>query len=105
MLVGQSDLALNDGTNYVLSFTAQADEPKTMKVTAAGQTFTAELTTKKQTFTYPFTTAGKNLFFDLGLGTTVYLDQIRIEEDSLIKNGSFTRDWQDLRHTATHHPM
>lgn len=97
VLVGQSDLALNDGTNYVLSFTAQADEPKTMKVTAAGQTFTAELTTEKQTFTYSFTTAeqtmraaaDKNLFFDLGLGTTVYLDQIRIEEDSLIKNGSF----------------
>ncbi len=93
VLVGQSDLALNGGTNYVLSFTAQADEPKTMTVTAAGQTFQADITTEKETFTYSFTTeeqmTDKNLFFDLGLGTTVYLDQVRIEEDSLIKNGSF----------------
>lgn len=91
VLVGQSGLALNDGTNYVLSFSAQAEEPKTIKVATAGLLFDANVTTEKQTFTYSFTTEdeAKNLVFDLGIGTTVYLDQIRIEEDSLIKNGSF----------------
>ena len=42
---------------------------------------------------YHFQTAAdltdKNISFDLGLGTTEYLDDVRIDEDSLIKNGSF----------------
>ena len=91
--VGQKDLALASDTDYILSFTAQAQEAKTMTVHAAGQDFQAELTGEKKNYSFSFETAAdltdKNISFDLGLGTTVYLDDVRIDEDSLIKNGSF----------------
>ena len=44
VLVGQSGLALGAGSDYELSFTAQADEAKTMTVTVAGETYTFALT-------------------------------------------------------------
>ena len=70
-----------------------AQEAKTMTVHAAGQDFQAELTGEKKNYSFSFKTAAdltdKNISFDLGLGTTVYLDDVRIDEDSLIKNGSF----------------
>lgn len=93
VLVGQSDLALGAGSDYELSFTAQADEAKTMTVTVAGETYTFALTTEKKNYSVKIKTAtdlqNKNISFDLGLGTTVYLDDVRIDEDALIKNGSF----------------
>ena len=93
VLVGQSDLALGAGSDYELSFTAQADEAKTMTVTVAGETYTFALTTEKKNYSKKIKTAAelqnKNISFDLGLGTTVYLDDVRIDEDALIKNGSF----------------
>ena len=93
VLVGQSELALNPATDYVLSFSAQADEAKTMKVAVAGETYTFDLTTEKKNYSKKIKTAAnlqnKNISFDLGLGTTVYLDDVRIDEDALIKNGSF----------------
>ena len=97
VLVGQSDLALTAGTDYELSFRAQAEEAKQMKVTVAGQEKVFDLTTEEKNYSVKFKTAesltDKNLFFDLGLGTTVYLDDVRIDEDSLIKNGSFNAGW------------
>ena len=93
VLVGQSDLALGADKEYVLSFSAQADEAKTMIVTVAGDKKTFDLTTEKKTYSIKFKTAAdlsdKDITFDLGLGTTVYLDDVRIDEDALIKNGSF----------------
>ena len=93
VLVGQSNLALGAGSDYELSFTAQADEAKTMTVTVAGETYTFDLTTEKKNYSVKIKTAAelqnKNISFDLGLGTTVYLDDVRIDEDALIKNGSF----------------
>ena len=93
VLVGQSDLALGAGSDYELSFTAQADEAKTMTVTVAGETYTFDLTTEKKNYSVKIKTADElqntNISFDLGLGTTVYLDDVRIDEDALIKNGSF----------------
>lgn len=93
VLVGQSELALNPATDYVLSFSAQADEAKTMTVTVAGETYTFDLTTEKKNYSKKIKTAAnlqnKNISFDLGLGTIVYLDDVRIDEDALIKNGSF----------------
>ena len=93
VLVGQSDLALGADKEYVLSFSAQADEAKTMIVTVAGDKKTFDLTTEKKTYSIKFKTAAdlsdKDITFDLGLGTTVYLDDVRIDEDALIKNGNF----------------
>ena len=90
---GQQGLALSEDTEYVLSFSAQANEAETMTVHVAGQKFQAELTNEKKNYRFSFQTAAdltdKNISFDLGLGTTVYLDDVRIDEDSLIKNGSF----------------
>ena len=90
---GQQGLALSADTEYVLSFSAQANEEETMTVHVAGQEFQAELTNEKKNYRFSFQTAAdltdKNISFDLGLGTTVYLDDVRIDEDSLIKNGSF----------------
>ena len=90
---GQQGLALSEDTKYVLSFSAQANEAETMTVHVAGQKFQAELTNEKKNYSFSFQTAAdltdKNISFDLGLGTTVYLDDVRIDEESLIKNGSF----------------
>ena len=55
--VGQKDLALAPDTDYILSFTAQAQEAKTMTVHAAGQDFQAELTGEKKNYSFSFKTA------------------------------------------------
>ena len=55
--VGQKDLALAPDTDYILSFTAQAQEAKTMTVHAAGQDFQAELIGEKKTYSFSFKTA------------------------------------------------
>ena len=91
VLVGQTDLALMNGTNYVLSFSAQAAAAKSMNVTVAGKEYTAELDNEKKSYSFKFTqdSDSKDISFDLGLGTTVWLDDVRIDEDTLIKNGSF----------------
>lgn len=91
VLVGQKDLALMNGTNYVLNFSAQAAAAKSMNVTVAGKKYTAELDNEKKSYSFKFTqdSDNKDISFDLGLGTTVWLDDVRIDEDTLIKNGSF----------------
>lgn len=91
VLVGQKDLALMNGTNYVLNFSAQAAAAKSMNVTVAGKKYTAELDNAKKSYSFKFTqdSDNKDISFDLGLGTTVWLDDVRIDEDTLIKNGSF----------------
>lgn len=91
VLVGQKDLALMNGTNYVLSFSAQAAAAKSMNVTVVGKKYTAELDNAKKSYSFKFTqdSDNKDISFDLGLGTTVWLDDVRIDEDTLIKNGSF----------------
>lgn len=91
VLVGQKDLALMNGTNYVLNFSAQAAAAKSMNVTVAGKEYTAELDNEKKSYSFKFTqdSDNKDISFDLGLGTTVWLDDVRIDEDTLIKNGSF----------------
>ena len=62
-----------------------------MNVTVAGKKYTAELDNAKKSYSFKFTqdSDNKDISFDLGLGTTVWLDDVRIDEDTLIKNGSF----------------
>lgn len=80
-----------------------------MTVHVAGQKFQAELTNEKKNYRFSFHTAAdltdKNISFDLGLGTTVYLDDVRIDEDSLIKTEVLMQAWQVLKSIAIHHPM
>lgn len=96
----QKELPLTTG-EYALSFEGQilGDEAKTIEVTVGGQTFAAELTKEKTIKTYKLVidetvdlTASSDIVFSVGVNDTVLLDNIRLEEDALIKNGSFNAD-------------
>ncbi len=92
VIVKQPGLAITGGVNYVLSFDAQADSAKELKVVIAGQTYIAALTSEKDSYSYKITTGAeidnKDIAFYAGKGTT-YLDNVRLVEDTLIKNSSF----------------
>ena len=93
VIVGQSDLAFTAGKAYELSFDAEADTQKPMTVIVDGNEFTANLTTEeaKYTFKLPADTVftNQNIAFYMGTKGTIYLNNVRLVEDSLIKNGSF----------------
>lgn len=93
VILSQSDLALTAGTPYAFSFEAQADSEKTMKVVIGGKEFSADLTTDKQVYTFKIpeeeVLADKNIAFYMGKMGTTYIDNIRLVEDTMIKNGSF----------------
>ena len=95
VILSQDGLPLNVETEYALSFDAQADTDMQLDVVIAGETFTADVTTDKQTFNYVFKTpeeltdAFKTITYFLGNKGTIYLDNVRVVENTLIKNGSF----------------
>ncbi len=93
VIISQSELALTEG-NYALSFKAEGESGKHIKATAAGQEFTANLTGAENTYSYKLVLDnGKPSNTDFALYIeepgVFYIDDVRIEEDSLIKNGSF----------------
>lgn len=89
----QEDLPIAENGKYVLSFEAAASTPEQIAVNVAGNDTTFILSEKKQTYTYAFSTGdvidNASLIFALGVNNIVYLDNVRVVEDSLIKNGSF----------------
>ncbi|MHB8128991.1 MAG: carbohydrate binding domain-containing protein, partial [Mobilitalea sp.] len=93
VLVAQSDLAIEAGKVYALSFDAQADAARDMKIIVAGQEFIADLTTDEKSYSFKITMPealeSKNIAFYMGEKGTTYLDNIRLVEDAMIKNGSF----------------
>ena len=93
VIVSQSDLALSAGNTYAMSFTAEGEAGKNIMVKAAGQEYTAELTGAESAYDYKLTLdtepADTNLAFCFEEPGIYYVDNVRIEEDSLIKNGSF----------------
>ncbi|MDK2807736.1 MAG: hypothetical protein PWP24_469 [Clostridiales bacterium] len=93
VLIAQSDLALTANKVYSLSFDAQADAARDMRIMIAGQEVIAKLSTDKKSYNYtitlPETVANKNIAFYLGQKGTTYLDNVRLVEDAMIKNGSF----------------
>lgn len=90
--VSQDALGLVPGA-YELSFDAQADEAKSVTITVAGVANTIQLTNEKKTYTQKMTVAAdasnKDIEIKFNGEGTYYLDNIRLVEDSLIKNGSF----------------
>ena len=63
----------------------------------AGKEFEAKLTDKTQNFKFSFTSdkeafdaADKVLTFLLGTEGTIYIDNVRVQEDALITNGDFS---------------
>ena len=93
VIVSQSDLALSAGNTYAMSFTAEGEAGKNIMVKAAGQEYMAELTGAESAYDYKLTLdtepADTNLAFCFEEPGIYYVDNVRIEEDSLIKNGSF----------------
>lgn len=93
VLVAQSELAITGGKDYALSFDAQADAPRDIKIVVAGEEYLASLTTDNKSYefkiTLPAVLTNKNIAFYLGEKGTTYLDNVRLVEDAMIKNGSF----------------
>ncbi len=89
----QTELPLTPNGKYVLSFEAEANGEHQIAVNVAGNTEMFTLSEKKQTYTYSFSTGdvvdAAAIEFALGVNGIVYLDNVRVVEDSLIKNGSF----------------
>lgn len=94
VIVKQDEIAITGEKNYILSFDAYGDGAGKIQAQIAGQTFTGDLTSERQSFKYTFTTGsdikGSILQFLLGQPGTVYLDNVRIQEDSLLLNGDFS---------------
>lgn len=93
VIVLQTDLALSSGNTYAMSFTAEGEPGKKILVKVAGQQYEFELNGEEQEYDNKLTVAGEHADTDLAFvfetPGTYYIDNVRIEEDSLIKNGSF----------------
>lgn len=95
VVIAQGGLPLTEG-NYALSFLAKGADGTAVLAKAGGQEFEAALSGKEQTYQYKFAVSAAGLTEQekaiqilITQPGTYYLDDIRIEEDSLIKNGSF----------------
>lgn len=93
VIVSQNEIMLGEKKAYVLSFDAYADSDKQIQTIIAGQTFDSNITTEKQTFKYAFETGegeGETILqFLLGTEGTIYLDNVRVQEDGMLINGDF----------------
>lgn len=91
VIVSQEGLTLTEG-NYALSFLVEGESGKQIKVTVVGQEFDVDLTGGEQTFGEKLnvgTAKDKGIAFKFSQPGVFYVDDVRVEEDSLIKNGSF----------------
>ena len=91
--LSQTDLPILPNQKYSLSFDAYADANKTISVVLAGETYEFELSEGANSCSKVITTAetltNKDIVFNLGVVGELKLDNIRVEENALIKNGSF----------------
>ena len=92
VVVYQKDLALTAG-DYALSFDAEGAAGKNITVQAAGRSFKAEMNGSETAYEYKLSLAKEpacnDIAFIIREPGVYYIDNVRIEEDSLIKNGSF----------------
>lgn len=92
--IRQGRLPLEKGTTYILSFDGYADKAKQIKASIAGNKLSFKLTGEKQTFKQKFTVKSKDsiheLILFLGYEGATYIDNVRIQEDALLINGSFS---------------
>lgn len=101
VLLKQTELPLTSG-KYELSFDAELTAPAvgdtaelTVRVAGGTKVFTLNKDEKKN-YTYKFEIADNatiadidDIIFELGVNGTILLDNVRLVEDTLIKNGSF----------------
>ena len=94
LIIGQSDLALSPNKKYALSFDASNSNAKEITVMVAGTAHTAQLTAYNKSYTIKFTTpeslTNTDIEFYMGLKGITYLDNVRLVEDTMIKNGDFS---------------
>ncbi len=94
VIVKQEQIPITGNKAYTLSFDAYADGNKSMQSEIAGQTFESQLTSIKTTYRYTLQTDpslnGSVLRFLLGQEGTIYIDNVRIQENSLLINGDFS---------------
>lgn len=94
--VSQNGLAISGAKEYALSYLAEAGSAKDISVSVAGETKTVTLAAEKKTYSDVITTdenltdAEKQIVFTFAEPGTYYLDDVRLVENSLIKNGSFS---------------
>ena len=93
VVISQKDLALTAGNTYAMSFTAEGEAEKYIKVRTCGKDFTAKLNGSAAEYDYTLEMdtepSDTNIAFYIEAPGVYYIDDVRIEEDSLIKNGSF----------------
>lgn len=93
--ISQNALPIAEGTDYILSFEAQADKAATIQYTIGGMTKSVDVTAEKVKYTQKFSKeevssfADKDFAFLLGNAGEIYIDNVRFEEDALIMNGKF----------------
>ena len=93
--ISQNALPIAEGTDYILSFEAQADKATTIQYTIGGITKSVDVTAEKVKYTQKFSKeevsnfADKDFAFLLGNAGEIYIDNVRFEEDALIMNGKF----------------
>lgn len=99
LVISQSDLGLTAAGKYALSYMAYkegaAAGDKSLIVTFAGQSFETALTAEEKIYTEKLELASGIAQADADFALkftapgTYYVDDVRIEEDALVKNGSF----------------
>ena len=89
----QEKIPLSSGTEYLLSFDASSDKNGKIKAEISGKKFEAELSSGEKNFKFVFTADSKKdnqLVFTFDSDGTTLLDNVRIQENAMIINGSFS---------------
>lgn len=95
LTIGQSELALLGAKKYELSFDAKTDSATTIQVTVAGQTYDVPIDSTKSTRVVKVdlsnnqTLENTDITFAIGNVKELIMDNVRLVEDAMIKNGSF----------------
>ncbi|MBE6024370.1 MAG: glycosyl hydrolase family protein [Cellulosilyticum sp.] len=92
--VTQDGLSMSGNKDYVLSFSGYADTTETIQVSIAGQLFDVAMTPNKGKYKFVVHTdtelADHKVQFLLGVPGTFYLDDVCVQENSMLVNGDFT---------------
>ncbi len=93
VIVYQSDLAIAPDSEYAIGYETEGPSGKILSVQIAGLTFDTELNGSEQTFSSIFNTPEGEFDKDIAIVVTepgvYYVDNVRVEENSPVKNGSF----------------
>lgn len=96
VVVYQKKVALVEGKEYALSFKAKGEDGKELNVVVDDMTFTADLTNNEKEYETKFIESAGNadtigsVSFKFTQPGTYFIDEVRLVENSLIKNGDFS---------------